>query len=155
MEPLDGIKHLQKLKNRIINFRVTDDELARLKSASDLHGARCLSDFARTIMLREQNPVRPGRRRAHQEQIRSLSAVSHRWNPIFHGLVINMLACLREVCHNHRIKGELMRLLLTTLVIVGGGLANSSNWNLLARYPHRRSALISQPSRSARMISSP
>jgi hypothetical protein len=43
---------LQKLKNRIINFRVTDEELACLKSASDLQGARCLSDFARTVMLR-------------------------------------------------------------------------------------------------------
>jgi hypothetical protein len=42
---------LQKLKNRIINFRVTDEELARLKSASDLHGARCMSDYARAIML--------------------------------------------------------------------------------------------------------
>jgi hypothetical protein len=46
------MKHLQKLKNRIINFRVTDEELARLKSASDQHGARCMSDFARDIMLK-------------------------------------------------------------------------------------------------------
>jgi hypothetical protein len=42
---------LHKLKNRVINFRVTDEELARLKIASDFHGARCLSDYARTVML--------------------------------------------------------------------------------------------------------
>jgi hypothetical protein len=45
------VRNLHKLKNRIINFRVTDEELARLKTASDLHGARCLSEFARTVML--------------------------------------------------------------------------------------------------------
>ena len=42
---------MHKLKNRIINFRVTDEELVRLKTASDFHGARCLSDYARTVML--------------------------------------------------------------------------------------------------------
>jgi hypothetical protein len=42
---------LHNLKNRIINFRVTDEELTRLKTASDLHGARCLSEFARAVML--------------------------------------------------------------------------------------------------------
>ena len=47
----EGAPALDKLKNRIINFRVTDEELARLKSASSLHGARCLSEFARMIML--------------------------------------------------------------------------------------------------------
>jgi hypothetical protein len=42
---------LHKLKNRIITFRVTDDELAQLKGASDYHDAKCLSDFVRTVML--------------------------------------------------------------------------------------------------------
>jgi hypothetical protein len=30
---------------------VTDEELERLKTASDRQGARCLSDFARSIMF--------------------------------------------------------------------------------------------------------
>jgi hypothetical protein len=42
---------LHKLKNRIITFRVTDDEMARLKVASNYHDAKCLSDFVRTVML--------------------------------------------------------------------------------------------------------
>jgi hypothetical protein len=42
---------LHKLKNRIITFRVTDDELIRLKGASNYHDAKCLSDFVRTVML--------------------------------------------------------------------------------------------------------
>jgi hypothetical protein len=42
---------LYKTKNRIINFRVSDEELDRLKVASNLHGARCLSEFARAVIL--------------------------------------------------------------------------------------------------------
>jgi hypothetical protein len=40
-----------KTRNRIINFRVTEDEFARLRTASMENGARCLSDFARTAIL--------------------------------------------------------------------------------------------------------
>jgi hypothetical protein len=36
----------------VINFRVTDEELAHLKAASAALGSRCLSDFARTVILR-------------------------------------------------------------------------------------------------------
>jgi hypothetical protein len=36
----------------VINFRVTDEEFARLKTASEELGSRCLSDFARTVILR-------------------------------------------------------------------------------------------------------
>ena len=42
---------MYKIRSRIINFRVTNEEFERLKSASALHGARCLSDFARSIIL--------------------------------------------------------------------------------------------------------
>jgi len=38
-------------RNRLINFRVTDDEFRRLKTASSLKNARCLSDFARSAVL--------------------------------------------------------------------------------------------------------
>ena len=40
-----------KRRNRIINFRVTEDEFTRLRDASIENGARCLSDFARTAIL--------------------------------------------------------------------------------------------------------
>ena len=42
---------MQKIRTRLVNFRVTDDEFAQLKSASDRHGARCLSEYARSSML--------------------------------------------------------------------------------------------------------
>ena len=42
---------MQKARGRLVNFRVTDDEFEQLKSACDRQGARCLSAFARQIML--------------------------------------------------------------------------------------------------------
>ncbi len=42
---------MYRLRSRIVNFRVTDEEFERLKSASALQGSRCLSDFARSVML--------------------------------------------------------------------------------------------------------
>jgi hypothetical protein len=42
---------MQKARGRLVNFRVTDDELEQLKSACDRQGARCLSAFARQVML--------------------------------------------------------------------------------------------------------
>jgi hypothetical protein len=39
------------VRSRLINFRVTDEEFHRLKTASARHNARCLSDFARTAIL--------------------------------------------------------------------------------------------------------
>ena len=42
---------MNKIRSRIITLRVTDEELERVKSASALHGSRCISDFARTVML--------------------------------------------------------------------------------------------------------
>ena len=38
-------------RKRLINFRVTDEEFLRLKHASSLRNARCLSDFARSAVL--------------------------------------------------------------------------------------------------------
>jgi hypothetical protein len=39
------------VRKRLVNFRVTDDEFRRLKAASALHNARCLSEFARKAIL--------------------------------------------------------------------------------------------------------
>jgi hypothetical protein len=90
---------LLKLKNRIINFRVTDDELARLKSASDLHGARCLSDFARTIILGTASGSSDSNEgNEHiEEKIHSLDG---RLSSVEAGLlrVINMLSCAGHWC---------------------------------------------------------
>jgi hypothetical protein len=38
-------------RNRLINFRVTDEEFQRLKIASSLRNARSMSDFARSAIL--------------------------------------------------------------------------------------------------------
>jgi hypothetical protein len=42
---------MRNIRTRLVNFRVTDEEFARLKTAADRQGARCLSDFARSIMF--------------------------------------------------------------------------------------------------------
>ncbi len=42
---------MQNVRRRLVNFRVTDDEFQQLKDASDRHGARCLSAFARKMVL--------------------------------------------------------------------------------------------------------
>ena len=42
---------MQKVRGRLVNFRVTDDEFEQLKTACDRQGARCLSAFARQVML--------------------------------------------------------------------------------------------------------
>jgi hypothetical protein len=39
------------VRSRLINFRVTDEEFRRLKTASTLNNARCLSEFARSAIL--------------------------------------------------------------------------------------------------------
>lgn len=46
---------MSKTRTRLVNFRVTDEEFERLKSASSRQGARCLSDFARCVMLGQPN----------------------------------------------------------------------------------------------------
>jgi hypothetical protein len=40
-----------QIRTRLVNFRVTEEEFERLKSACNEHGARCLSDYARALML--------------------------------------------------------------------------------------------------------
>src|ERR1035437_8185908 len=54
--PPDGPRSIrssavQKVRSRLINFRVTDEELEQLKTAATVQGARCLSEFARLVML--------------------------------------------------------------------------------------------------------
>lgn len=65
-----------KTRNRIINFRVTEDEFTRLRAASVEHGARCLSDFARTaILIGLDGWERHGAAEAHggKDQLQSLA----------------------------------------------------------------------------------
>jgi hypothetical protein len=40
-----------RTRTRLVTFRLTDDELERLKIACARQGARCLSDFSRNTML--------------------------------------------------------------------------------------------------------
>jgi len=46
---------MSKARTRLVNFRVTDEEFERLKTASSRQGARCLSDFARSLTLGPPN----------------------------------------------------------------------------------------------------
>ena len=50
---------MEKIRNRLVNFRVTDEELQRLKTASALKRSRCLSEFARSVVLRTADEVVP------------------------------------------------------------------------------------------------
>jgi hypothetical protein len=47
-----------KPRNRLVNFRLSDDEFDKLKALCPLHGARSISDFARSSVLDrlEQTP---------------------------------------------------------------------------------------------------
>jgi hypothetical protein len=46
-----------KVRSRLVNIRVTDDEFQELKIACDRHGARCMSAFARKVILSTPNPI--------------------------------------------------------------------------------------------------
>ncbi len=46
---------MQKVRNHLVNFRVTEEEFEKLKDACDRQGARCLSHFVREIMLNSPN----------------------------------------------------------------------------------------------------
>ena len=49
---------MQKVRSRLVNFRVTDEELEQLRISCQRHGANCLSAFAREIMLNTLNAKR-------------------------------------------------------------------------------------------------
>jgi uncharacterized protein (DUF1778 family) len=51
---------VHKIRSRLINFRVTEEEFDQLKSAAALKGSRCLSEFARLIMLGTDGAHFPG-----------------------------------------------------------------------------------------------
>lgn len=46
---------MQKVRNHLVNFRVTEEEFEKLKNACDRQGARCLSHFVRDVMLNSPN----------------------------------------------------------------------------------------------------
>ena len=47
---------MNMIRRRLVNVRVTDQEFERIKTASDRQGARCISEFARTVMLGDAKP---------------------------------------------------------------------------------------------------
>jgi hypothetical protein len=63
---------MYRLRSRVINFRVTDEELERLKTASELQGARCLSDFARSVILSTTNLAAVAAAPNPDERLRSI-----------------------------------------------------------------------------------
>ena len=46
---------MYRLRSRSVNFRVTNEEFEQLQTASAQRGSRCLSDFARSVMLETAN----------------------------------------------------------------------------------------------------
>jgi hypothetical protein len=64
---------MYRLRSRIVNFRVTDEELEQLKTASALRGSRCLSDYARSVILETASePAQPSSHEACDSRIESL-----------------------------------------------------------------------------------
>jgi hypothetical protein len=47
---------MQKVRTRCVNIRVTDEEFERLREACERKGSRCLSAFARQMMLEGGSP---------------------------------------------------------------------------------------------------
>lgn len=45
-----------KPRNRLVNFRLSEEEYEKLKASCSLTGARSLSDFARAAVLRSVTP---------------------------------------------------------------------------------------------------
>lgn len=47
-------------RNRLVNFRLSEDEFDRLKASCALQGARSVSDFARSAVLDRMDTSSPG-----------------------------------------------------------------------------------------------
>jgi len=58
---------MYNVRSRLVNFRVTNEEFERLKAASDTRGARCLSEFARGVILGTIEDGPPADPSVHQE----------------------------------------------------------------------------------------
>jgi hypothetical protein len=80
---------MQKVRGRLVNFRVTDDEFEQLKTACDRQGARCLSAFARQVMLRapDANPEDFDRKLAVLD--RRLSTLEVSLSRLFNALAVS------------------------------------------------------------------
>ncbi len=46
---------MHKVRSRLVNFCVTEEEFERLKNAAEIQSSRCLSEFARLVMLGNAN----------------------------------------------------------------------------------------------------
>ncbi len=49
-----------KPRNRLVNFRLTDEEFSYLRDACSAQGARSISDFARSAVLRQADRAGTG-----------------------------------------------------------------------------------------------
>ncbi len=80
---------MQKVRARLVNFRVTDAEFEQLKTACDRQGARCLSAFARQVMLSapDANPGDLDRKLAVLD--RRLSALEVSLSRLFSALAVS------------------------------------------------------------------
>jgi len=64
-----------KVRSRLINFRVTEDEFQQLKAAAAVQGCRCMSEFARMMMLKT---VSDGGNRGPEELDTQMTSLSRR-----------------------------------------------------------------------------
>ena len=83
---------MQKVRGRLVNFRVTDDEFEQLKQSCDRQGERCLSAFARKIML----SAPPASREEFADQLaaldRRLSTLEVSLSRLFNALAVSSVS---------------------------------------------------------------
>lgn len=63
---------MEETRSRVINFRVTQDEYRRLRKASVEGGCRCLSEYARVVLLQSLDSPpepKPGASNGHEKML--------------------------------------------------------------------------------------
>jgi hypothetical protein len=74
---------VSKPRNRVVVFRLTQDEYQDLKTVSSVRGARNISDFARSELL---HAIGHGRLSAVDRKLSNLESVLHRVAQLLEGI---------------------------------------------------------------------
>jgi uncharacterized protein (DUF1778 family) len=64
---------MYRLRTRVINIRISDEELEHIKAASEAEGSRSLSDFARSAIINKANAVASSPGSLEDKRLRSFA----------------------------------------------------------------------------------
>lgn len=99
-------------RNRLVNFRLSEVEFEQLKEACYEHGARSVSEFARTAVLGSLDggpPARPSQNGGVQELDRKVSELEVRVEQLLRLIAVAGTAPLEQVSASSR-AGELRQI---------------------------------------------